>query len=64
MIIVTVDAVPVWFCAESCVCKFLRQFFRKSCETGTRKNKNPELYNALELSLKIITSIHCTLQQI
>jgi hypothetical protein len=59
IIIVTVDAVPVWIWAESCVCKFLRQFSRKSSETGTRKIKHPELYNALELSMKIITSIHC-----
>jgi len=64
MIIVTVDAAPVWMCTESCVCKFFRQLYINFCETGTWKSKHSELYNTLELSMIIITSIHYTLQQI
>jgi hypothetical protein len=64
MIILTIDAAPVWICAESCVCIFLRQFSRKPYETSTWKSKHPELYNTLELSMILITSIHCTRQQI
>jgi hypothetical protein len=64
MIIVTVDAAPVWICMESCVCKFFRQFSGKSRDTVTWKSKQLELYNTLELSMVMTTFIHCTLQQI